>query len=88
MTSKRSGSIWRYDCWSRCGLVSGSVSLWVSFGGPFVQGVPSVDTDRFLLPTAQDIKLSVPSPAQCPPAHCHVSLHDDDRLNPCTVIQP
>ena len=55
-------------CWSRCGLVRGSVSLWKqAFEVLNAQGMPSVRTHPVssCLPLNQDVELSAPSPAPC-----------------------
>jgi hypothetical protein len=42
----------------------------------YVQVIPCVSHSLLLLPIDQAIELSVPSPAPCLPARCHVSHGD------------
>jgi hypothetical protein len=47
----------------------------------YTQAMLSVTCVTFLLPTDQDVELSVSSPALCLPACCRASCHDDNGLN-------
>jgi hypothetical protein len=62
-----SGTIWR------CGLVGGSISLWI-FEVSFAQDLPNVVNTTFLLPMDQDVELSI-LPAPCLSAHCLYMLN-------------
>ena len=71
-----SGTIRKY------GLVGGNMPLYrQALRSPCAQVQPSVERVSSWLPLDQDVELSVPSPAPCPPAGYHVSCHDDNVLN-------
>jgi hypothetical protein len=63
----------------RCGLVGGSMSLWVSFEASEAQARPQCHS-LFLLSADPNIELSATSPVPClPVCHC-ASCHNDSGL--------
>ena len=61
----------------------------MGFGVSYAQAIVlSVAHSLLLLPSYQHAELSAPSPVLCLSGHCHVSHHDDNRLNLETVSQP
>ena len=72
---------WVWSCWSGCGLVGGSVPLLgAGLQVSYAQALSSVAHSLLLLPSDEDVELSVP-PAPCLPGRCHVSHCDDNELN-------
>jgi hypothetical protein len=78
----RSGTIRRCGlCWSRCGLVRWTLSLWgKDLRTPMLKIYPMWKTVPSLVPADQDVELSAP-PAPYLPICCHASHHDDTGLN-------
>ena len=70
----RMKSLLNKDCWSRCGLVGGSVSLGGGFGG---FKCSSQAWALFLMPADPYLGLSVTLTTACLPGSCHSSHHDD-----------
>jgi len=82
--------LWHYCemwlCWSRYGLIRGSVSLGTGLESPEALARPS---SSLSLPATMDpdVELSATSPAPCLPECHHASCHDDNGLIPWTVSQ-
>ena len=66
-------------CWSKCGLVGGTVSLEVGFEVSEAQARPSVSL--CMLPADQVIELSATSAVPSLPVDCHASHCDDNELS-------
>lgn len=77
-------NVWfmRKDTIRECGLGGVGVALVeAGFEVTCVQGRLSVVHVLVMLPTDQDVEISVPSPAPCKPAYHHASPPDDNELN-------
>lgn len=70
-----------WPCWSRCGLAGESVSpqRW-ALRSHMLKARLSVAV-LSLLPEAQNVEFSAPSPSPCLPECYHVSYHDNNELN-------
>ena len=73
------------SCWSRCGIVGGSMSL----GGGLWAFRCSSQTQylSFLMSANPDIEFLAISPASCLPECYRASCHDDNGLIPGTISQ-
>ena len=67
-----------WPCWSRRGLVGGTVSLWVGFAQELKPGPVSLSLPAAYHP---DVQLSATSPGPGLPLCCQASCHDGNGLN-------